>query len=152
MPSGWKNRIRRSTPERLTAISGSSSSDTDILFEFIQSQRLVDEMDKELDLRAIWSKPQNDPVFRSARRRLSGRDGRLLERDGLPVAWQGAGLLEVEVRAFDPQDALRISTLLFDKSSDMINELSAIAREDAIRYAREDLDEAWSSSSRHARP
>ena len=126
----------------LTAISGSSSSDTDILFEFIQSQRLVDDMDKQLDLRAIWSKPVNDPVF------VLPADASLEE---MVDYWnemvhlsrgKGAGLLEVEVRAFDPEDALRISMLLFDKSSEMINELSAIAREDAIRYAREDLDEA----------
>lgn len=126
----------------LTAISGSSSSDTDILFEFIQSQRLVDDMDKQLDLRAIWSKPENDPVF------VLPADASL---EKMVDYWnemvhlsrgKGAGLLEVEVRAFDPEDALRISMLLFDKSSEMINELSAIAREDAIRYAREDLDEA----------
>lgn len=126
----------------LTAISGSSSSDTDILFEFIQSQRLVDEIDAELDLRAIWSKPAADPIFALA------PDASLEE---LVEYWskmvhlargKGAGLLEVEVRAFDPNDALNISTRLFDKSSEMINELSAIAREDAISYAREDLDDA----------
>lgn len=126
----------------LTGFSGSSSSDTDILFEFIQSQKLVSDMDAAVDLRAIWSKPDSDPVFALA------ADASL---EDLVDYWnrmvhlsrgKGSGLLEVEVRAFDPGDALRITTLLFDKSSEMINELSAIAREDAIRYARADLDEA----------
>ena len=126
----------------LTGISGSSSSDTDILFEFIQSQRLVADMDAELDLHAIWSRPQGDPVF------ALPPDAPLEE---LVDYWndmvrlsrgKSAGLLEVEVRAFDPADAQNIATALFIRSTDMINQLSAIAREDAIRYAREDLDAA----------
>ena len=127
----------------LTSLSGSSSSsDTDILFEYIQSQKLVTDIDKELNLRAMWSKPDRDPVFALA------PDAPL---EDLVDYWndmvrlsrgKGPGLLEVEVRAFDPDDATAIANLLFKKSAEMINDLSAIAREDAIRYSREDLDEA----------
>lgn len=126
----------------LTGISNSSSSDTDILFEFIQSQKLVADMDAELDLRRIWAAPGLDPVFTLA------PDATL---EDLVQYWNGmvhltrgksAGLLEIEVRAFTPQDATRIATALFDRSSQMINQLSDIAREDAIRFARADLDEA----------
>lgn len=126
----------------LSGISGSSSSDTDILFEFIQSQKLVADMDAQLDLRAIWSKPHDDPIYG-------------LEPDAsledLVKYWnkmvyiargKSAGLLEVEVRAFTPEDAQIIATALFARSTEMINQLSAIAREDAIRYARDDLEAA----------
>lgn len=126
----------------LSNLSGSSSSDTDILYEFIQSQRLVADIDAVLDLRAIWSKPENDPVF-------------ALESDAsletLVNYWNdmvrlsygaGSGLLEVEVRAFTAEDATLIAETLFDKSSEKINELTAIARQDAIGYAREELDVA----------
>jgi capsular polysaccharide transport system permease protein len=47
----------------LAAISGSSSADTDILYEYMQSPGLVADIDAELDLRAIWSKAPGDPVF-----------------------------------------------------------------------------------------
>lgn len=126
----------------LTGISNSSSSDTDILFEYIPSQRLVADIDAEIDLRKIWSRPQNDPVFAIA------PDATLEE---LVDYWntmvklsrgKGGGLLEVEARAFDPDDALLITTSLFEKSSEMINELSSIAREDAITNAFDDLTEA----------
>ena len=53
-----------------------------------------------------------------------------------------SGLIEVRVLAFTADDATLIARTLFDDSSKMINELSAIAREDSIRYARQDLDEA----------
>ena len=126
----------------LTGISGSSSSDTDILFEYVKSQRLVAEVDKDLNLRAMWSKPAVDPVF------ALGSDASIEE---LVDYWNtmvhltrgtSAGLLEIEVRAFSPEDAHQITTVLLAKSSAMINQLSSIAREDSIRYAREDLDEA----------
>jgi capsular polysaccharide transport system permease protein len=126
----------------LSSLSNSSSSDTDILYEFIQSQRLVADIDDELDLHAIWNKPSHDFAF-------------ALEQDAsieeLVDYWNrmvrisyraGSGLIEVEVLAFSAQDATMIAQTLFDRSSQMINELSDIARQDAIRYAREELDEA----------
>lgn len=126
----------------LTNLSNSSSSDTDILYEFIQSQKLVSEIDDTLDLRGIWSKPANDFVF------AIDPDAPI---EDLVHYWNrmvrisygtGSGLIEVEVLAFDAEDATAISTVLFEKSSEMINELSDIARQDAIRYAREELDDA----------
>lgn len=126
----------------LTSLSNSSSSDTDILYEFIQSQKLVRDIESDLDLRGLWSKPQRDVVF------AINPDASVEE---LVAYWNrmvrisygaGSGLIEVEVLAFDPDDATSISRTLFDKSSQMINELSDIARKDSIRYAREELDEA----------
>lgn len=126
----------------LTSLSNSSSSDTDILYEFIQSQKLVLDIDAELDLRTIWSKPQNDFVF-SVTPDASVEDLVKYWNRMVRISYgAGSGLIEVEVLAFDPVDATTISQVLFDKSSDMINELSDIARQDSIRYAREELGEA----------
>jgi len=126
----------------LTSFSGSSSTDTDILFEYLQSQRLVSEMDSEIGLRARWSKPEKDPVFAieadASIEDLMGHWERMVR-----VAYgTGAGLIEVEVRAFAPGDATLIAQTLFAKSSEMINDLSAVAREDGIRYNKEELEQA----------
>lgn len=126
----------------LSSLSNSSSSDTDILYEFIQSQKLVSDIDDEMDLHAIWSKPQRDFVFAIT------EDASIEE---LVDYWNkmvrvsygaGSGLIEVEVLAFAAQDATNIARTLFEKSSQMINDLSDIARQDSIRYAREELAEA----------
>lgn len=126
----------------LSSLSGSSSSDTDILYEFLQSQKLVSDLDRDLDLHEIWTSPETDFFF-------ALKDGASIEE--LLAYWNsmvriaygsGSGLIEVEVLAFTPGEAALISQALFDKSSEMINELSDIARQDAIRYAREELDEA----------
>jgi len=125
----------------LGGFSGASSSDTDILYEFIQSQRLVMEIDQQLDLQAMWSKPEEDFVFAldtpASIEELVAYWGRMVR-----VSYAaGSGLIEIEVLAFDPADATRISQTLFERSSQMINQLSDIARQDAIFYARKDLDD-----------
>lgn len=124
------------------ALSGSSSSDTDILYEFIQSQRLVADIDGRLDLRALWSIPERDVFF------AYDSDGAIENlvsywNDMVRVSYDsGAGLIEVEARAFRAEDATRITEEIFEESSRMINLLSSIARDDAIRYARDELDTA----------
>lgn len=126
----------------LSALSGSSSSDTDILYEYIQSQKLVSEIDADIDLRMLWSKPSEDVIFAYE---APGTIEDLVDywSDMVGLSYDsGAGLIEVEVRAFAPGDARMIAEKIFEKSSEMINELSSIAREDAIRYAREELDVA----------
>ena len=126
----------------ITALSGSSSSDTDILYEYIQSQKMVSLLDERLDLRSLWSKPSFDPVF------AYDEDGTIEDlisywSDMVRIYYDsGSGLMEVRVLAFDPDDAQLISREIYAESSAMINELSAVARADAVRYASEELDTA----------
>ena len=124
------------------ALSGSSSSDTDILYEFIQSQRMVADIDGRIDLRTMWSIPESDVVFAYD---PSGTIEDLVDYWGDMVRLSydsGAGLIEVEARAFTAPDATRIAEEIFAESSEMINKLSSIAQEDAIGYARDELDTA----------
>lgn len=128
----------------ITNLSGSSSSDTDILYEFLQSQELVERIDAELDIRAIWSRvdPSEDPIFAyhppgSIEDLLSHWERQVrIYYDG------GTGLIDLDVLAYTPQEARTIAQLIFEESSAMINQLSAIAREDAIGYARDELEQA----------
>ncbi len=127
----------------LSQLSGSSSSDTDILYEFIQSQKLVNQIDAQLNLREIYARhAETDPIF------SFNSDGLV---EDLVDYWSrmvnihydtGSGLIELEVKAFDPKEAQAIAQAIFDNSAAMINELSAIARDDTTRYAREELTQA----------
>lgn len=122
----------------ITELSGSSSSDTDILYEFIQSQQMVKAVNEQLDLPSIYQRP-GDPVF------TLGEDIRI---EAMSDYWQrmvkvfydrGSGLIELRVQAFTPEDAQNIAKAVYANSSEMINQLSAIARADATRYAEEEL-------------
>ncbi len=124
------------------ALSTTDTLDTDILYEFIQSQEMVELVDGTLDLRERYARPQNDPVF-SFDPSLPVEDLVDYWRDMVSVYYDsGTGLIELRVRAFSADDAVAIAQETLRQSSLMINKLSAIARDDTTRYAREELDEA----------
>ena len=125
----------------ITSLGGGSSNETDVLYEYIGSQQMVRAVHSKIDLHEVYHNP-GDPVFGI------GNDRRI---EALTDYWQrmvrikydrSTGLTEVEVRAFDPTDAQRIAQAIYDEATDKINELSAIARSDTTRYAREELDHA----------
>jgi capsular polysaccharide transport system permease protein len=126
------------------ALSSSSTSDPEILYDFIQSQELVRQVDRDLDLRAIWSRVPywQDPLYAynppGTIEDLTDHWRRMVQ----VFTASSSGLLELRVEAFDPRDAQAIAIAVRDRSSEMINELSAIARADATGYAREELVQA----------
>ena len=128
----------------ITEISGSSSSDTDILYDFLQSQSLVVSVDAALDLREIWGRAgaSVDPVFAfhapGSIETLQRHWDRMVR-----IAYDTAtGLIDIRVLAFDPRDAQAIALQIQEQSSMMINDLSAVARRDAIGYARAELSQS----------
>ena len=128
----------------ITQLSGSSSSDTDILFAYLSSQELVSRVDAEVDLRAIWSRVPvaQDPIF------AFDPEGTI---EDLQSHWSrkisiiydsGTGLIDLRVRAFAAEDAQRVAAAILAECAAMINDLSRIAQQDSIRFTREELAEA----------
>ncbi len=122
---------------------GTTASDSDILYEFIQSQEMVGVVDAQIDLRAHYSAPwPQDWAFAL----WPGAS-----REDLVWYWQRivgisydstTGLIEVQAVAFDPATAQQITSEIVRESQDRINALNNQSREDAMRYAREDLETA----------
>ncbi|RMC36325.1 sugar transporter [Paracoccus alkanivorans] len=127
----------------LAQIAGSSlSSDSDILYEFIHSQSLVRTIENEVGLIEHYSDYwDEDPVF-ALWRDPSIEDLEWYWRRIVRVSYDAnSGLIEVRVLAFTPEKAQEIAQAIVRQSEDMINRLSEQAREDAMRYARNDLEE-----------
>ncbi len=124
-------------------MGGAGDAEADMLYEFIQSQDLVTELDARLDLRAHYTGPyKNDPVF-------SLKPGGTVE--DLVDYWhrivkvsydQGTGLLSLHVRAFSPEMAQKLAEEILAESQVLVNELNATARADLLRYAEQDLADA----------
>lgn len=128
----------------ITELSGSSSSDTDILFAYLSSQELVSRVDEKVGLREIWSSVSvdQDPVFAFD---PAGTIEDLQDhwRRKISIIYDsGTGLIDLEVLAFDPKDALRVAQAVLEECTAMINSLSRIAQEDSIRFTREELGNA----------
>ena len=139
---GSRTEEAPSTFDFLGALGGtaqSGSKDMDILNQFVVTQELVAKIDAELDLKAMYSKPSDDPLnaFNEA--------GTI---EDLVAYWQrmvlidydnGTGLMNLRVFAFDPTDARKIATAVLDESTAIINQLSKTAQEDTTRYSKEAL-------------
>ncbi|WP_422072456.1 capsule biosynthesis protein [Sulfitobacter geojensis] len=128
----------------ITELSGSSSSDTDILFAYLSSQELVSRVDQRVDLRTVWSRIsiEQDPIFAFDPEGTIEDLQEHWERKISIIYDSSTGLIDLEVLAFDPQDALRVAQAILDECTAMINSLSRIAQEDSIRFTREELASA----------
>ncbi|MGP9791890.1 sugar transporter [Roseinatronobacter sp. NSM] len=115
-------------------------SNSDLLFEFIQSEAIVRRVQNSLDLRAhyaqswpldfIFSIPPDvtmETLVNFWRRMVR------LDYD------KSSGVLMVEVRARDPETAQLVSRLVISESEAMINTLNAAARRDSVANTEADL-------------
>jgi len=125
----------------ITELSGSSSSDTDILFAYLSSQELVSQVDQKIGLREVWSRVsiEQDPIFAFDPAGTIEDLQDHWERKISIIYDSSTELIELEVLAFDPQDALRVAQAILAECTAMINGLSRIAQEDSIRFTREEL-------------
>lgn len=120
-------------------VASSGSSDSDILFEFIQSQEMVAKLAARLNLITLYVQ-ESDPVF------AYDPSGTI---EDLHAYWDRmvrvtydttTDLIEIRALAFSPEDAQRISIAIFEESALLIDKLSAIAQEDTINFAKTELD------------
>ena len=113
-------------------LSGSAASDTDILYEYLKSQKMIELVGSEINLRQIYSKPKNDFVFsldpNSSIENLIKYWNRMVK----VYHDTRTGLISVRVHAFDAKDAQAIAFSIEKYSTLLLNELSQAAREDAV--------------------
>lgn len=121
-------------------VGASSTTDSDVLYKFIQSRDLVERVNERLDLRAIWSKAPDDPIF--GFRGDNALEDLMAEWDRKVRIYYDNGMIDLRILAFDPQDARNIANAILDEGGILINQLNDIAREDALRYSRNELERA----------
>lgn len=126
----------------LASFTGTSTaSDSDILFEFIQSQEMVQAVQDRVDLRShfseMWSEDKMFALWPDATmEQLVWYWSRIVR-----ISYDsGSGLIEVQANAFDRETAQNITTAIVDESQTRINALNEQARSDATRYAESDLE------------
>ncbi len=124
-------------------VGGSTASDSDILYEFIQSQEMVEAVNNRVDLRAHYGANWPDDWAFAIWPDASLEDlvwywGRIVG-----IAYDsGTGLIEVTATAYDAETSQAITEEILRASQDRINALNTQAREDAMRYARADVEQA----------
>lgn len=121
---------------------GSTTTDGQILYDFIQSQQIVEQIRTATPLELIWNKSKHDLLF------TLGQDQPIEELHDhwdrlVKVSLDSAtGILALETQAFTPEDSLMIAQAILTASGNLVNQLSDGAREDAVRFAAIERDAA----------
>mgnify|MGYP002700202761 CR=1 FL=1 len=128
----------------LASLTGATgSSDGDILFKFILSQALIKDIDTNIGLREHYGNYWSEDPFFALKPDASIEDLEEYWSRIVKVSYdKGSGLTEMRVQAFTPEKAREVATEALRLSQNMINALNEQARDDAMRYARSDLEEA----------
>ena len=124
-------------------VSSSSTTNADVLHEFIQSQQIVQRVQARLDLRAHYTTHwPRDPVF-ALWPDATIEDLLWFWRRVVRVSYDKAsGLMNLQVRANSAEMAQAISLAIVEESELMINALNEQARRDSMANAERDLGAA----------
>ena len=142
--------VRSSNPVAATEILGmvldgggeSTTSNSYIVTDYLQSQEIVEEISGDLSLQSIFNHSNADWLFRMG--------------DDLPIEsklkfWNRmvdvsfdatSGVILVEVRTFNPDDSVSIADAILDRSENLVNQLSAANRRQTVRFAEEAVAKA----------
>ncbi|PDT81739.1 RkpR, polysaccharide export protein [Sinorhizobium sp. BJ1] len=123
-----------------TQASGSSTvSDSYILMDYILSERMAADADRKFKLEDVYATRGLDYFYGIG--------------SGLPIEdklayWQNmvnvnfdhaSGIMQVNVKAFDPKKAREIAHFIVERSDNLVNSLSLSARNDVLRAAQDEV-------------
>ena len=121
---------------------GSTNNDTYIVNDYIQSLDIAEDIDRELGIVRHYSDPGLDVISRLWNKPT---------QDELTSYWQWAvkpelstdtGIISLNVRAYEPAMAQKITQAIIKRSENLVNEMNARAQEDAVKLAREEVKRA----------
>ncbi|MDX0433357.1 RkpR, polysaccharide export protein [Sinorhizobium medicae] len=120
--------------------SGSSTvSDSYILIDYILSERMAADADRRFKLEDVYATRGLD-YFYGIGSHLPIEDKLAYWRDMVNVNFDHAsGIMQVNVKAFEPKQAQEIAQFIVDQSDNLVNSLSLSARNDVLRAAQDEV-------------
>lgn len=113
--------------------------DTLIITNFLESRALVEQLERQVGLRALYGAPSVDRWARFDTRKsiepLIDYWAKMAEaKMGVP-----SGIVTLTVRAFSPEDARRIAEAVVSDCDTLINKLNERMREDTLKVSEQEL-------------
>src|SRR6516164_3177795 len=119
---------------------GRAAEDTSAVKDFIMSRDAVRKLEHNIDLRAVFSRPEGDFVTRFPGVLFWRKDFEALfaryDHFVSVEADTSSGVTALRVKAYRPEDAHTLASALLSYSEQLINELNERARRDALETAR----------------
>jgi capsular polysaccharide transport system permease protein len=136
----------RAPIDAVAALTGLASftqaQDSLIVVNYVKSQALVEELDRQIGLRAIFSRKGIDWISRF------DRDDPIEDfvkfwRSHIKTSIEApSGIVTVQISAFSPEEALAVADATVELSERLVNELSMRARNDAVSESELELTRA----------
>jgi capsular polysaccharide transport system permease protein len=130
-------------PDELGALSGIPAlaviQDTQIVVNYIHSRAALEVLQKTADIRDIYANPKADWLARFNPERPIEKFVKYWERMSNVAIKMPAGIVEVKIRAFTPEDARRLAQATLDMCEGLINDLNDRINRDAVANAEQEL-------------
>ena len=145
--SEFRFSVRPVSTGNLAAMAASGDatmimSDSYIVADYVTSRDVLDELQRQLNLRDLYTKPGIDYLSRfdpegSVEEFVSYWQGRISSYFDLVT-----GITTVEVTAFSPEDAHRITSIVKQLCEALVNDISEQARREQVNFAQAELGRA----------
>ncbi len=119
-----------------------AGQDAYIIATYIRSRAIVDDLQKDVDLRDIFRRPEAD--FWAKLKDNASIEDLVSYWQNMVTAYVDApsGVVTISIKAFRPDDALKLSQAVLKASENLANSVSAHARADATRRAEGEVARA----------
>jgi capsular polysaccharide transport system permease protein len=121
------------------ASAGSTTADTYVVLKYLESRKLLEDVDARLSLREMFSDPDIDVLTRLDRdapiEDFVTYWNRFIHTQSDPTS----GIIEFEVQSMSPEHAQEIGQVVLELTQSLVNDLSANARQDSLSFAREEV-------------
>jgi capsular polysaccharide transport system permease protein len=121
---------------------GMTGRDPYFVANYVRSRNMVEDLDQQVQLRSLYSKPEADFFSRFKAQDSSERLWYYWQKMVTASVDRLSGLIMIRVLAFTPDDAVAILTAVQRNAERMVDQVAQRARADALRLADEDLSRA----------
>jgi capsular polysaccharide transport system permease protein len=145
--------VRRQMPVRADPASGATTlaggnpmmaivQDSEVVVQYLKSRQIIQDVASRVDLDRIWGRDDADYLSRMDRGAPVEDRLRHWKTKVDPFFDMANGLVSVQVRAFSPEDSLALAVAALDLSERLVNDMSKRAQNDAVAFARREVDAA----------
>jgi capsular polysaccharide transport system permease protein len=122
--------------------AGTTGREPYLVANYVRSRNILEELDRQVHLRALYSKPQADFFARFDAQDSSEYLWDYWQKMATVSVDRLSGLIMVRVLAFTSDDAFVIATAVQRNAERMVDQAAQTARTDTLRLAEEDLSRA----------
>ena len=122
--------------------SGSTTADSYIIRRYLQSGDILLRLEESLALRTHYANSEIDPLSRFDDAKSFEEFILYWSRRITTTYDSTTGIVTFEVQAFDPDTALVLAKAVLQAADDLINALSADARQDSLSFAEAEVERA----------